>query len=530
MTIQYPQTLLHHSVEFSARRVPQRNALKWRKNNLVYAQLWRHIEELSASLLHFGLGKFDRVAIYLPKQFETVISFFACSHAGLIFVPVNPILKREQVAHILRDSGAKILITSSARLRSLEPILQQCHELQNIIVSDEVKGQLTAATAFAITSWQALPRSTVAPHPVIDIDPVAIFYTSGSTGLAKGVLLSHRNMVCGAVSVASYLHNSENDKLLALLPFSFDYGFSQLSTAMLVGAELCLMDYLLPSDVIKILDAEQITGLAAVPSLWMQLSRLSLNDNIRRQLRYITNSGGAMPLPCLQSLQAALPDTRIYLMYGLTEAFRSTFLDPDLLEQHPTSIGNAIPNAEILVLREDGSECDVDEPGELVHRGSLVALGYWNDPDLTAQRFRSIPPRLHGNPLPEIAVWSGDSVKKDRLGLLYFIGRRDEMIKTSGYRVSPGEIELLMHREFPQHEFAAFAIPDAELGQAIVVAIAGEGEIREQVKTRMSELLPSYMQARHLLQLDKLPLNSNNKIDRKGLSRQYQNLETDNAT
>ena len=527
MSVHFNQTLLHHCVEQSALRYPEQIALTWRDSNMNYRSLAAEIDALAGALVQLGLKKSDRVAIYLPKQFETVISIFACSKAGLIFVPVNPLLKREQVAHILQDSGAKLLITGQTRLRGLTPGFQHCVALQHIIVCDAIDDASSAAGKNLI-QWSELATSTQAvTTAIIDTDPLAIFYTSGSTGLAKGVLLSHRNMLSGAQSVVTYLNNRPDDVLLALLPLSFDYGFSQLSSAMLVGARLVLMEYLLPQDVVKILDKENITGLAAVPSLWLQLSRQQFPETVQRRLRYLTNSGGHLPVPCLRTLQTLLPHSKIYLMYGLTEAFRSTYLDPDLLDQHPTSIGSAIPNAEVLVLREDGSECEVGEAGELVHRGSLVAMGYWNDPELTAQRFRPIPARVGGSSLAEIAVWSGDTVKKDAQGLLYFIARRDEMIKTSGYRVSPGEIEWGLQHEFTQHEFAAFAIAHPELGQAIVLAIAGDSDIREQAAARLREDLPKFMQPQHIVHLDRLPLNNNNKVDRKSLSRQFQYLATD---
>jgi acyl-CoA synthetase (AMP-forming)/AMP-acid ligase II len=216
-------------------------------------------------------------------------------------------------------------------------------------------------------------------------------YTSGSTGKPKGVILSHRNLVAGALSVSSYLNNTAEDRILCVLPLSFDYGLSQLTTAFAVGACAVLLNHLLLRDVLDAVDRERITGLAGVPPLWIQLSELSWTH--ARRLRYITNSGGVMPLHTVKALRKALPQVEIYLMYGLTEAFRSTYLAPEQLDRRPDSIGKAIPNAEILVLRQDGTPCDPNEPGELVHRGPLVSLGYWNDQARTAERFRVLPDR-----------------------------------------------------------------------------------------------------------------------------------------
>ena len=274
-------------------------------------------------------------------------------------------------------------------------------------------------------------------------------------------------MVTGARSVAGYLGNTPDDRLLALLSFSFDYGFSQLSTAFLVGARVVLMEYLLPQEVVRTVEREVITGLAGVPPMWIQLAAQRWPDTVAHHVRYITNSGGTMPVATLAKLRAALPSTKVFLMYGLTEAFRSTYLAPEELDRRPGSIGKAIPNAEILVLREDGSPCGPDEPGELVHCGPLVAQGYWNDPKRTAERFRPLPQAVQDRPAGEVAVWSGDVVRADAEGYLYFIGRRDEMIKTSGYRVSPTEVEEEVHASGLVADAVALGVPHARLGQAL---------------------------------------------------------------
>ena len=348
----------------------------------------------------------------------------------------------------------------------------------------------------------------------------AILYTSGSTGKPKGVVLSHRNIVAGAESVSSYLNNTSTDKLLAVLPLSFDYGLSQLTTAFLVGAQVALMDYLLPRDVIKAVAKYQINGLAAVPPLWKQLAQLEWPEEARSSLRYITSSGGHMPVTTTQSLQHALPNTDIFLMYGLTEAFRSTYLPPDEIQQRPNSIGKAIPNAEVMVVRADGSECDAEEPGELVHRGALVAMGYWNDIVKTAERFKPAPGQLNALPLTELAVWSGDQVKRDADGYLYFITRQDEMIKTSGYRVSPDEVEEEIQNSGLVTDLAVFGLAHPILGQAIVVVAQPKGEADSQALLRYCrQTMPNYQVPLHIEWIDNLPRNPNGKIDRNSLKQ-----------
>jgi acyl-CoA ligase (AMP-forming) (exosortase A-associated) len=355
----------------------------------------------------------------------------------------------------------------------------------------------------------------------------AILYTSGSTGKPKGVVLSHRNLVAGAKSVASYLENTSDDTLLAALPLSFDAGFSQLTTAFHSGARVVLINYLLPKDVINALVHERVTGLTAVPPLFIQLSQLNWPATIAEHLRYFANTGGRMPLETLKALRAKVPKTKPYLMYGLTEAFRSTYLPPEEIDRRPDSIGKAIPGAEILVLREDGTVCAPDEPGELVHRGALVAMGYWNDREKTAERYKPLPGREPGLVLPEIAVFSGDTVRMDEHGFLYFIGRRDEMIKTSGYRVSPTEIEEVLYDTQLLGEVAAFGVPHPSLGQCIVVVATAKTATTIDEKTLLSfcrERLPGFMvPARVEFRDGPLPRNPNGKIDRKALSMEFLN-------
>jgi acyl-CoA ligase (AMP-forming) (exosortase A-associated) len=502
-----------------------------------------------ASGRSFGQDELDAVAEVLAsgtltatkgaftKRFETVVASFGAPAAGAVFVPVNPLLKAEQVAFILQDCNVRVLVTSSERLSLLAGVLADCPDLRHVVTIGEGAPQAAA---------QALPKSLVhaswaefmgcAPcdgHRVIDVDMAAILYTSGSTGRPKGVVLSHRNMVAGAKSVASYLGNHAQDTLLAALPLSFDAGFSQLTTAFHSGARVVLLNYLMPRDVLKALEREQVTGLTAVPPLYIQLAQLDWPAGIDRSLRYFANTGGRMPRETLGLLRQRVPSARPFLMYGLTEAFRSTYLPPEEVDRRPDSIGKAIPNAEILVLRDDGTPCAPGEIGELVHRGALVGMGYWNDADKTAERYKLLaanaPGREGGLQLPEYAVFSGDNVRIDEEGFLYFVGRRDEMIKSSGYRVSPTEVEEVLYGTGLVGECVAFGVEHPVIGQAIQVIATPPGAALGQTSLDVQALLaqcrahmPAYMVPADVAVVPgPLPRNPNGKIDRKLLSTQW---------
>ncbi|MEW8664109.1 MAG: acyl-CoA ligase (AMP-forming), exosortase A system-associated [Candidatus Thiodiazotropha sp.] len=515
--------LLHDLIFESASRSPSQTALKYKSSTLTYAELAERTEHLSRALIDIGVEKQDRIAIYLPKCLENVIAIFAASAAGAVFVPINPALKSHQVSHILLDCEAKVLITTQGKCRALNAALGYCVDLQSVILTDGVDSEDVEIHAQRLIPWDELIASPLSSrvHRVIDSDMVSLIYTSGSTGDPKGVILSHRNMVTGAKSVAQYLNNGPSDRILAVLPLSFDYGMSQLTTAFLVGASVVLINYLLPMEVLNTLAQERITGLAAVPPLWNLLVELPWPAEAAANLRYITSSGGVVPVETTELLRQMLPKTEIYLMYGLTEAFRSTYLPPEQIEKRPTSIGKAIPNAEVLVLRSDGSPCAADEPGELVHRGSLVAMGYWNDVEATGQRFRPIPNRVDAIPGEEIAVWSGDIVKQDSEGYLYFLRRDDDLIKTLGYRVSPNEIEEIFYRSGLVSEAVALGIPHTTIGQSIVlVAIPKNGvEVTEKLLLdECKQRLASYMMPAEIIFRSALPTNPNGKVDRKQLA------------
>jgi acyl-CoA ligase (AMP-forming) (exosortase A-associated) len=519
--------LIHDFIFDSARRTPGAEALVHGGQRLDYAALAGAVEQAAGALLGCGIGRGERVAVYLDKRVENVAAMFGAALAGAVFVPVNPLLKAEQVAYILADCNVRVLVTSGERLAQLGAALAGCPDLHTVLVTGAAAAPAPAGTA-AVQAWDALLRrpdpALLAARRPIDADVAAILYTSGSTGRPKGVVLSHRNMVAGAHSVASYLELAPQDRVLSVLPLSFDYGLSQLTTAFLAGATVVLMNYLFPRDIVKAVQEERITGLAAVPPLWIQLAALPWPDGCA--LRYLTNSGGAMPRATVDALRRVLPGAQLFLMYGLTEAFRSTYLPPSELARRPDSIGRAIPNAQVMVVRPDGTPCAPNEPGELVHRGALVSLGYWNDPAKTAERFRPAPGHDPALPLTEMAVWSGDTVRMDEEGYLYFIGRSDDMIKVSGYRVSPTEVEEAVHATGLALEAAAFGVPHPVLGQAIVLlAVPGAGVSGADLLRQCQRRLPAWMVPAHVaLHEGQLPRNPNGKIDRNLLRQSYSTM------
>ncbi|MEU0530761.1 acyl-CoA ligase (AMP-forming), exosortase A system-associated [Amycolatopsis tolypomycina] len=485
------------------RGAPGDPAVTHKDRTLTYAELRDQVTRVARGLYRLGVRRGDRVAVYAEKRLETVVALFAAAAAGAVLVPLNPLFKARHIAHVTTDCTPKVVFTTAERLAT---------------VREAVPGP-TPVVVFGEPAWDALTAAEpdAVPSAVIDQDLAAIMYTSGSTGGPKGVVLSHRNLLAGAASVAEYLGHTREDVVLAALPLSFDAGFSQLTTAFAAGAHVVLVNYLLPKEIVRLCTRHGVTALTCVPPLWLQLAAQQWPAEATARLRYFANTGGRMPRATLARLREIFPQAQPFLMYGLTEAFRSTYLDPAEADRRPGSIGKAIPNAEVLVLRPDGSPCRPGEHGELVHRGALVALGYWNDPARTAERFRPVP-GPDGLVRPEIAVWSGDTVYRDEEGFLYFVGRTDEMIKTSGYRVSPAEVEEAAYATGLVGEAAAFGVPDPALGHRIVLAVAPEGDA-EAISRALAKELPAYMLPRRIEVLPKLPRSVNGKFDRVALSK-----------
>lgn len=466
-------------------------ALIERGRTVGYGELAAMVDAAAARLIAEGQAPGDRVAVYAPKSVTMVAALFAVWRAGGVAVPINPVLRAGQVAHILADSGARLLLTHPGRAAML-------------------------AKADALGPARALDLDTLSvvlgappPNPRAPGELAALLYTSGSTGRPKGVMLSHANLWLAADSVRMFMGIAADDRALAVLPLSFDAGLSVLTSAWMAGGAVTLLDYLVPRDVLLAVNQHRITTLSAVPPLLVQLAEADWRE--AASLRRITVTGGRMPVRVTRVLRAALPHTRLFLMYGLTEAFRSLYLDPALVDAHPDSVGGPIPYAQVSLVRADGTVSADGVPGELVHAGPLVAMGYWNDPDATAARFRP-------GPDGERTVWSGDTLVRDPQGLHRFVARADEMIKTSGFRVSPTDIEEAAHATGAVAECAAFGMSDERLGEAIVLmAVAVGDEPEARLMLGLAQTLPAYMRPTRIDWRAQLPRSPNGKIDRAAL-------------
>lgn len=461
-----------------------------------YAALQRRAAGIAAALTAAGIRAYDRVGIFLDGGADGVAAFFGVAAAGGIAVVINESLRPRQVEHILEVAGARALLTSEDLL-ARQP--RRLETPSRVLITRE----LTDSGA----SYTPVSRTT--------LDPAQIVFTSGSTGLPKGVTVTHGNLLGAAETVIGYLGITQGDRIASILPFSFVYGMSQVLCAAGSGATLVVARSPLASQVVTELRAQRVTVLAAVPPLWQQLLHVpAFRDEPLDSLRIATNAGGHLPVPVVRALRRAQPHARLFLMYGLTEVLRSTYLPPEEVDRRPDSIGRAIPGAEVLVLREDSTACEPGEVGELVHRGPTVTLGYWNDPEETARVFRPNPLRPAGTPDAERVVFSGDLVRQDADGWLYFVGRSQRMIKTLGYRISPDEIATVLYASGEVAECIIASEPDEARGERIVafVVLAGGGSL-ERLRLYVGVELPRHMQPARYELRDALPRLPSGKHD-----------------
>ena len=457
-----------------------------------YGELARRAEAMAAWLAESGIQPGDRIGISLRKSVEEVVATLAAARVGAVFVNVNYQWTPRQLAHVAADCGMRALVTDRRRLKALPDA--GIFDLLAIVGAKEAEGN--------VTPWESWPEDARASCPLpAEDDLAALLYTSGSTGRPKGVMLSHKNIVRGAWSVSTYLENTQDDRVLGLLPMSFDYGMSQLTTMLRVGGSVVLQPVFMPAEIARNMQAREVTGLPLVPPSWVQLVRY-LEESGERfpSLRYVTNTGGKIPGPILDLMPQVFPGVSIFLMYGLTEAFRSTFLPPELFDTKRGAIGKSIPGEQVFVVDEERGLCGPGQVGELVHRGDLVSQGYWGNEEATAERIRSSPHLAHliGD---EKVVFSGDRVRLDEDGILWFESRADAMIKCSGHRLSPTEVEEVLYESGLIGDAVVFGVPDDELGQVVHAAVTAPegGELaKDDLLQHCRRSMPNYMIPRQI--------------------------------
>jgi amino acid adenylation domain-containing protein len=514
--------LVQHFLESSAERIPDKVALICDDRRLTYHEIDRLACQLAASLTEKGVKRQDRVVIFLENSIETVVSIFGILKLGAIFITLNPTMKSKKLNYILNDSGACALITQTNKAGIVKEAVKKAPNLKHIFwVGRHNQISKTSSSMISSNEWEEIlsipyPSGLMHQNRSIDLDLATIIYTSGSTGEPKGVMSAHYNVVAAAKSIIHYLNNEENDIIMNVLPLSFDYGLYQILMVFLFGGTIVLeRSFTYPYKVIEKLVQEKVTGFPIVPTMaaiLLEMETLSKFD--LSSLRYLSNTAAALPVAYIRRLQNLFPHIQIYSMYGLTECKRVSYLPPDQLDQRPESVGIPIPNEEVFIFNEDGKEVGPNEVGELVIRGSNVMQGYWNAPEETARTFR--PGRYRG----ETFLYSGDLFKKDENGYLYFIARKDDLIKTKGERVSPKEIENTLCEISGVVEAAVVGIPDDIFGQAIKAFIVTNNTSdltdRQIMKYCMQNLEP-FMIPKSVEFRKTLPKTASGKIDKKKL-------------
>jgi long-chain acyl-CoA synthetase len=515
--------LVHHFLENSAARLPDKVALVCENQRLTYRETNHGANQLASALVDMGIHKQDRVVIFLDNSPESVISMFGVLKAGAIFIILNPTMKVKKLNYILKDSGARALISQSNKVRIVTQAINDAPDLKKVIWTgklQQIPKERPSDINYHLWNDLALTPYTLYHEPfcsIIDVDLATIIYTSGSTGEPKGVMSAHYNIVAAAHSIIQYLKNEEQDIILSALPLSFDYGLYQILMTFLFGGTAILeKSFVYPYRIMEHLVQERATGFPIVPTMAAILLQM---DNLSKfnlgSLRYITNSAAALPVAYIKKFQALFPHVKIYSMYGLTECKRVSYLPPDQLERRPDSVGIPMPNEEVFIVNAEGEEVGEGDVGELVVRGSNVMQGYWNKPEETARTFR--PGRYRG----EALLFTGDLFKKDKEGFFYFISRKDDIIKVKGERVSPKEIENTLCNIDGVAEAAVIGVPDEIFGQAIKAFVVTNNKSRvtkDKIMKHCIENLESFMIPKYIEILPSFPKSPSGKIDKKKLN------------
>jgi len=519
--------LVQHFLERSAERLPEKVALVCGEDRLTYAQLNRRADRFASALIGLGIRRHDRVVVFLENTVESVISLFGILKAGAIFIMLNPGMKSRKLHYILNDSGARMLIADTCKGDVMSEAITGTQDLSHVIWCQGVQtpenivcempgGEFKQSATWSSIMEEGDPRA--GSHvPSIDVDLATIIYTSGSTGMPKGVMEAHSNVISAAQSITRYLENVEDDVILNILPLSFDYGLYQIFMSCLFGGTLVLERYFVyPFQIIKRIQQERATGFPLVPTIAAILLQMKDLDKFDlSSLRYISNTGAALPVANIRKLREIFPRVKIFSMYGLTECKRVSYLPPKELDRIPDSVGIPMPNVEVFVVDDGGQEAGPGETGELVVRGPNVMQGYWNAPEETALTFRQDGFRK------ETVLYTGDLFRRDAEGYLYFVARKDDLIKTKGERVSPKEVEEMLCYMDDVAEAVVTGVPDDIFGQAIkafIVPRKGHSLTEEDIVSHCQKNLEPFLVPRYVEFRDHLPKTASGKIDKKQLA------------
>ena len=509
--------LVDRLLERAAARTPDAEALVCAGQRLSYAQLEADVRRVAAAYAALGVRRGDRVAIHLENSIEAVLSILGALRAGAVFVPINPTTKGEKLGYVLRDSGAALLVSERRNAAVVADARAAAPAAMQILLTGATTARTADAIAFSfLTFEQAVAGGGAVPDaPRLDLDLAALIYTSGSTGRPKGVMMTHANILSATTSINGYLQNRSDDTILDLLPLSFDYGLYQLFLALQSGARVLLERSLaFPTVMLALMARERVTALPIVPMVAALLLKHDLAAYDLSALRYITNTGAVLPPAHIVALRERLPHVRIFSMYGLTECKRVSFLAPEDLDERPTSVGKPMENVEVFVLDEQGRRC-THGVGELIVRGSNVMQGYWNDPDATSRVLR--PGLLPGERL----LFTGDLFRIDEHGYMHFLSRTDDVIKCRGQKVSPREVENVLHSAPGVSEAVVIGVADALMGEALeafVTLMPGTATGEREILAHCAKHLEDFMVPRSVSVVDALPRTTTGKLARRALA------------
>jgi long-chain acyl-CoA synthetase len=508
------QDFLHNS----AARYPDKVALVCDGQRLTYSEIDAEANRLANALLAHGVSRGDRVAIYLHNSVPVVVGIFAVLKAGAVFVVINATTREDKLVYILNNCSAAALITEARSLERFENLPKNVPSLKCAVVSGVKDNQMPAHHDLPVLDYKNIQSDYLASRPAqtnIDLDLACLIYTSGSTGDPKGVMSDHSNVVFAASSIISYLGNVPEDVVIAVLPLSFDYGLYQLLMVFKFGGTLVLeRSFAYPAVILKRMETEKVTGFPGVPTVFSLLLNIDLSPYDLSALRYLSNTAAALPVSHIQQIRQKFPWATLFSMYGLTETKRTLYLPPEQLDIRPDSVGIAIPGTEVWLVDENGNRLPPGSTGELVVRGRHVMRGYWNDPDMTSQRYRP-------GPLPgERLCYTGDIFKMDQEGYLYFLSRKDDIIKSRGEKVAPKEVENVLYAIPGVVEAAVIGVNDPVLGQAIKAFIVFDGmQLTEaDVLRHCRAHLEDFMVPQRVEFRDELPKTSSGKVKKSGLT------------